>query len=132
MGTIVGLISTNLSSPSEAYETARNLVKTAVSLEQVEKGTKSAAIASLTKKGRFGSWLLKLHKGHSVSVHLHLYVRLVELVEQLAAKSREEADRIEAMVAEAKGVNNAGSDRTAGRRAGGDHSQSTENCQRQI
>lgn len=130
MGTIIGQISTNLSSPIEAYETARTLAKTAVVLEQFERGTKAAAIASLTRKGRFGSWLLKLHKGHTVSIHLHLYIRLVEIVEQLAAKSRVEADRIDALVAEVKGLPDARNNRAAGRRAGGNYSKLNANCAR--
>lgn len=130
MGKMIGRMSTNLSSPFEAYETARKLAKTAVLLEQFDMGTKAAAIESLTRKGRFGSWLLKLHKGHTVSIHLHLYIRLVEIVEQLAAKSRVEADRIDALVAEVKGLPDARSNRAAGRRAGRNHSQLSADCAR--
>lgn len=119
----IGLIDTNLSSPLEAYESARSLVKKAVALEQVSVGTKAAAIESLSRRGRFGSWLLKLHKGHNVSVHVHFYVRLVEIVEQLAAKSRIEADGIDAALREIKGVNNGRSERAVCRRVEGDSRQ---------
>ncbi len=108
MGTIAGLISTNVSSPSEAYETAQKLVRIAVRLEQIEMETKAAAIDSITRKGMFGSWILKLYKGHNVSVHLHLFVRLVEIVEKLAEKTGQEADRIEDMIADIKGDRDVG------------------------
>lgn len=121
MGQKIGLIDTNLSMPGTAYETTRNLVKKAVSMQQVSSGTKSAAIDQLTRKGQFGSWLLKLHKGHNVSIHLHLYVRLVEIVEQLAVKMHEDADAVEAMAAKAKGVRNARSQRADVSCAEGDH-----------
>lgn len=122
----MGLIDTNLSSPNAAYENARELARKAVEMERLNKGTKAAAIESLTRRGRFGSWLLKLHKGHSVSVHLHLYVRLVEIVENLAASTRKEADRIETMIAEIKGVSNEESECAASGRAGRDVAQSLE------
>lgn len=106
MGTMIGRISTNLSSPAAAYNSARKLAKVAVTMEQIEAGTKAAAIESLTRKGKFGSWLLKLYKGHSVSIHLHHYVRLVEIVENLAVKTKKNADHIEAVVAEMRGSPN--------------------------
>lgn len=106
MGTMIGQISTNLSSPAVAYDAARKLAKAAVSMEQMRVGTKAKAIDELSRKGKFGSWLLKLYKGHSVSIHLHHYARLVEIVEALAAKTKTEADRIEAIVAEMKGLPN--------------------------
>lgn len=78
----------------DAYEHARAMAREAVAREQVRSGTKTAAIDRLTKRGKFGSWLLKLHRGDWVTVHLHHYNNLCRILEEMAERDIAEAARI--------------------------------------
>lgn len=85
------LIRDDLSTEEGAYLHARDLAKRAVAYQRLDSDTKEAAIGDLSETGEFGSWLRKLHRGDRVTVHLHLYHRLLSTVEALAEKHERRA-----------------------------------------
>ena len=75
----------DLQCPKKAYDTAKSLASMAVENQAVMSGTKDKAITDLTSRYGFQSFLRKLHRGEKVSLHVHLYVRLCQAVEETAA-----------------------------------------------
>lgn len=93
----------DLTSPDGALQACRDLAIRVVSLTEIATGTKAAAVASLTRRYRFGSWLVKLTKGHKVTVHLHLYERLVRAVDEAALEVERSVARDRAQMAARRG-----------------------------
>lgn len=103
MGPIAGQISTDVKTPAGAYASAQMLCRTAVSMQREVSGTIEASIDILSRRGQFGSWLLKLWKNHNASIHLDRYERLVEIVEEMAEERRRQADHIKHMINASRG-----------------------------
>lgn len=86
MGENLSLDCADRGTAAGAIKRARDAARRAVALEQIDKKTAAAAVESLSRQGRFGSWLLKLHRGDKVTIHLHHYERLCDLLEQLVTE----------------------------------------------
>ncbi len=74
----------DLSCPNRAREAALDLANRAISNQEVLSGSRTKAIDDLSEQYGFQSFLKKLTKGQGVSLHLHLYVRLCQAVEETA------------------------------------------------
>jgi hypothetical protein len=98
------IIEEDLREEDGAYRHARRMAQRVVSLEQVDAKTKEAAIDVLTRRGRFGSWLLKLYRGETVKIHLHFYIRLCRMLEEQIAAHEERLAHEQAMLTAIRGM----------------------------
>ena len=72
-----------ISSPQGAYEWAHRLAKEVVVLGSIEFGSKEITIDRLTAKYGLGSFLRKVFYGEPATIHLHLYHRLCNALEDM-------------------------------------------------
>lgn len=121
MGTVLGL-NEDVSTPEGAARRCRDLAERAVTNTRALTGTKEAAIYSLTRRYRFGSWLTKLVKGHKVTLHLHYYERLCRAVEESAREVERIAQRDREIIEAIRGSDAARQGIAADRRGAGDGS----------
>lgn len=97
------VLNQDLTSPDGAQVHCRELARRAVDLTVVRAKTKDAAIFSLSRRYRFGSWLGKLHRGQKVTLHLHLYERLCRAVEDAARELERQVEHDQALIEQIRG-----------------------------
>ncbi|WPE19877.1 hypothetical protein [Shinella zoogloeoides] len=107
MGQTVCQIRQARTSPEDAYERAFTLCEAAVKLERNTKVYIGEALNSLKRRGNFGSWLHKLYHRKKVTIHLHYYERLVQILEELSVQNQEQIGEIEKLIQNARGRINA-------------------------
>lgn len=86
-----------------AYASAREFAVKAVELEKQSSVTVSASLDKLKRRGGFGSWLQKVYKGETATIHVHYYNRLVDIVEELVAEKRAQLEHTEMLIAAERG-----------------------------
>ena len=72
-----------ISSPAGAYARAHGLAKEVVALGAVKYGTKEYAIQTISRQHMLGSFLKKVFYGQPATIHLHLFHRLCDALENL-------------------------------------------------
>lgn len=110
----------DLSCPNLAREAALDLANRAISNQEVLSGSRTRAIDDLSEAYGFQSFLKKLIKGQGVSLHLHLYVRLCQAVEDTADRLERkiEHDRLISRAARGEHAANQGTQETSYGRGG--------------
>lgn len=107
MWTVSAQNGADLHTPGGAYRSAQEYAVLAVRLEREKSGTIASAMSTLSRRGGWGSWLRKLYKNEQVSIHLHFYNRLVDIVEELVEESRRRQDVVVNKIAAERGRFNA-------------------------